>query len=537
MTFRLALAWVAATCAIAACCAPRLAAEEPRGNFEVHDLSLWILEQGSAQANMRNSYPTALPVTVHTARMAQRNVPAGHVGPINLIRFYGPPAANLDVDLRTKAGSFLAHWPASEGLPNRLRWSGTPSVDLVEKVDDESSLSYVDGEHWFRKAREGDALFIRRGARAERFLAYDVELNLPAPIKLDGGPDKYTVTNTSGAMLYDVLVSRSTPQGRRVAWLDRLPPSVAAKPAEADKPKEPAKLFEEDKPAQPPAAPQDAGGVKAGEKPAEATKKPADDDDAKANKEKKPGVSPKLFGGIAAKAKTDTQPAAAKPAGLFGSTVKPKPADKKSDAAKKPDDAKKPTDKKQAAPALVGVEMALGEPVAADSPQAAAMANQLAERLTKAGLRPQEVELFVESYRALFFESDAVVIACRLDPATIDEKIPLSIFPEPKKTVRVAMVVIRNADPQLGNEVDRLIAELGDARFTAREAAQKRLMELGPLAYSALNKALNGTDLEIVIRAERILLNQNQTPNAAGAACRARPVNGVVVPAPVRRVN
>ena len=124
--------------------APRLAAEEPKGNFEVHDLSLWILEQGSQQANMRNelSHGTA----GHRAHRgtAQRNVPAGSVGPINLIRFYGPPATNLDIDLRTKAGSFLAHWPASEGLPNRLRWSGTPSVDLVEKVDDESSLSYVD---------------------------------------------------------------------------------------------------------------------------------------------------------------------------------------------------------------------------------------------------------------------------------------------------------------------------------------------------------------------------------------------------------
>jgi hypothetical protein len=134
----------------------------------------------------------------------------------------------------------------------------------------------------------------------------------------------------------------------------------------------------------------------------------------------------------------------------------------------------------------------------------------------------------------LFFEGEAIVVACRLDPGTIDAKIPLSVFPEPTKTTRVALVIVRNADPALGNEVERLVSQLGDTKYVAREAAQKRLTELGPLAFGPLNKALSSADLEIVIRAERILLDQNQTPNPqpqAAKAVTAKAVTGKAVPA------
>ena len=170
----------------------------------------------------------------------------------------------------------------------------------------------------------------------------------------------------------------------------------------------------------------------------------------------------------------------------------------------------------------------LSDPLPAEAPETAAKTTQvLTERLTRAGLHTHEVDLFVESYRSLLFEGEAVVVACRLDPGTIDEKIPLSVFPEPTKTIRVALVIMRNADPQLGNEVERLVAQLGDAKYALREAAQQRLAELGPLAFGTLNKALSNADLEIVIRAERILLDQNQTPNPPAQPART------AVPPPV----
>jgi hypothetical protein len=173
----------------------------------------------------------------------------------------------------------------------------------------------------------------------------------------------------------------------------------------------------------------------------------------------------------------------------------------------------------EAKPASGGGQIELSPPLAAGSPEAAVKTkDELRNRLAKAGLTAGEAQVFVDHYGPLLFEDKTLVVACRLDPAVIDEKIPLSVFPAPARTVRVAMAIVRNLDPQVGNEVERLIAQLGDPRFSLREAAQKRLLDLGPLAFPALNAALNHSDPEIVIRAERILLRQKQTPGSSGAA-------------------
>ena len=519
-------------------------ADEPKATFEVHDISLWILEPGATQANMRTAYPSALSGLVDSARNAPLLKPQnqnavlngnvfvavpnadvtaaapapairkGKIAPINLLTFHGQPATNLDVDLRTKAGSFLAHWPAGESLPNRLRWSGSPQFDLVEKSIDEAEFAFVDEDGWIHKARQAGGLYVKRGARAERFLAYDVELNLSAPIRLEGGPDKFKVINTSNTTLYDVLISRGTPQGRRVAWIDVLPksegaPSAAPTPAVPAAPAKPGKdkadLFDDPKPPAP---------TTPAEKPAA---KPA----ASAG-------TPKLFGGLPAapKASALTEPPPAKPA--------PAPATPPGEPVAAPaDDKQKPESKIVATPAK-GVEVTLSEPLAAGSQEATDQTTKaLSERLAKTGLTADEAQGFVERFGGLLFEGDAVVVACRVDAGLIDEKIPLSVFPEPTKIVRVPIVVLRNADPQLPNEVDSLIVQLGDRKFAVREAAQQRLLELGPLAFPALQKSLNNSDLEIVIRAEWLLLNQNQTPNAPAKAPAAAGAVGAAAAAAV----
>ena len=54
-------------------------------------------------------------------------------------------------------------------------------------------------------------------------------------------------------------------------------------------------------------------------------------------------------------------------------------------------------------------------------------------------------------------------------------------------------------------EVARLIAQLGSDRFAEREAASKRLEEIGEPALDALHKALSSGDLEVRYRARRIV--------------------------------
>jgi hypothetical protein len=495
---------------------PRARAAEPDGGFEVHDVSVWMIDRGGNTANSKSDYPSALPVTVASSRGAQailqntvttgllvnggavtfntNDVPAApaapqasdrRAAPINLITFHGQPTPNIDVDVRTRSGSFLAHWPPGEALPNRLRWSGTPPYDLVAKIGDEAELMFVDSDHWMVKAREAGGLYIKRGARSERFLAYDVELSLDVPLRLEGGPDKYRVINTTEASLYDVLIARITPEGCRVAWIDVVPKSGSAAAA-------PQPGAENPNGAQPPKAAQYAPGAPVAE-PKKVFSTPLGLPTTGAVPAAKPAEAP--------------QPGGSK---LFGGLPPTKPAQ--------------------------GVEVVLSEPLAADSPAAAANTTQaLADRLAKAGLSPAESALFVERYGSQLFGSKELVVACRLERATIDDKVPLSIFPAPTKTVRVAMVFLRNADPRMGDEVQGLVAQLGDPKWKVREAAHKRLLELGPVAYPALNSALNSPDQEIVLRAERILLKQNQTPKFRAGAINVAPgVFPVPAAAPAR---
>jgi hypothetical protein len=483
--------------------------------FEVHDLSLWLIDAAGKTANAKAAFASALPASVNTLRTGSPSAADRRQAPICLITFHGQPASDLDVDLRTRSGSFLAHWPPGEGLPNRVRWAGTPPFDLVKQPDDPAELAFVDADHWIGQARQADGLYVKRGARTERFLAYDLELNLTSPVRLEGGPDKYRVINTTDRPVYDVLVSRDTPEGRRVAWIDKLPPTAApatvapapaVPPVEAPQPAQPGDvddLFtpaaEADPFAEPPA----------GEKPAEPAAPPAE---APASPAEAPADEDPFGDGPSAPA--EAAPAEAAP-----------PAEAPTTAPVKPMEVKLFGGLPRAKP-LGGIEVALSPPVPADSP--AEMTAALSERLTRAGLSADEVKLFVDRYAALFFSGKSLVVACRLDPAAIDERVPLSIFPVPKKTVRVAMVVAESVDPALGDEVERLIERLGDPKWPAREAAQQRLLEMGPAAFPGLKKATAHDDPEIAIRAERILLRQKQTPPGQTGAVNAVQMRGGV---------
>ena len=92
----------------------------------------------------------------------------------------------------------------------------------------------------------------------------------------------------------------------------------------------------------------------------------------------------------------------------------------------------------------------------------------------------------------------------------IDEAVLLDVFPPPKKLVRVATLVIHGIDPRLQDRAKELVAKLGDELPKAREEAETKLFELGPVAVPVLEDALHDKDLEIVFRAERLLLKFNR---------------------------
>ena len=81
----------------------------------------------------------------------------------------------------------------------------------------------------------------------------------------------------------------------------------------------------------------------------------------------------------------------------------------------------------------------------------------------------------------------------------------LEVIPDPSKMVRVGLVVQLNADPMITQEIESLIAQLGDPDWSKRQAAQDQIEKLGSVTVMHLETALGHDDLEIVYRAERLL--------------------------------
>ena len=61
-----------------------------------------------------------------------------------------------------------------------------------------------------------------------------------------------------------------------------------------------------------------------------------------------------------------------------------------------------------------------------------------------------------------------------LDQKQMDDLIPEEVVPTPAKTVRVGLVIARNIDPQINDDIAALVKQLGDDEWSTREAARRR---------------------------------------------------------------
>ncbi len=150
-----------------------------------------------------------------------------------------------------------------------------------------------------------------------------------------------------------------------------------------------------------------------------------------------------------------------------------------------------------------------------------------------AGLKSAEAELFLSLYADAVFKSKELVVLFRLASGAVEEQFPIVTYPEVKRIVRVPLVLVRNVDPQLQRGMETLVKQLGDDSFKTREAAEKRLLEMGRLAIPMLKEALKSSDPEVVFRAERLLLTQKESIDASSANLAAPPpavpVNAVFI--------
>ncbi|MGE5192799.1 MAG: hypothetical protein ACM3U2_09870 [Deltaproteobacteria bacterium] len=433
----------------------RRARAEDAPPLELHEWSVWLGEPQGKSINSLSDYTSAMPGVVETDRSRRRESEKPAPSPLGVMALYGEPPEVVDIDLRIAAGRPVAQWPRSEGKSNRLRWL---DLKLSKELTNREALAYIPEGHWFHRARDLGGLYLqlKKGGRIERFLAYDLEFQTTLTVRVDGGPEQYKIANLGKHALHDVLLIVPGPEGRRLGWVDKIGPAPGAPGGT------PANQPGTTPPAGQPAAPRQVAVVRAAA-----------------------GVVVAAPGAVVV-----NQPAT--PPGASPHGGQPNPAG-------------------QPATQATLADIPLSDPLAADSDEyKEKTSGELRKRLAAAGLKEAEINLLHSLYAKHFFESDGMQLVFRMPQEAIDEMTPLTVEPENTKVKRVALVIARNVNPRLRDDVQKLVAELGDSSYAKREQAEKRLKDLGRLAIPSLKEALKNKDLEVVMRAERLLLLQKE---------------------------
>jgi hypothetical protein len=528
-----------------------MAADEPKQTpIEVYEWSVWVASPAQPAINAARVYRNAMPGLIGTSRPRlddKERAARFRLAPLSIVQFFGQDCRDVDVDLRTKKGTILAHWPPGTERSGRIQWFGstlsaTPPGDIPQ--------GYIPEAHWFQKLRSVEsALFLKHDSHRERFLAYDVELSIPVPIKIRGGPDDYTLQNLTDRHLRDIAVIAPMESGFRVGWLDELPTAV---PEKKDEPKKPAaeqdakeKAKANDEKAQ--AVFQEAEKPKDGEKEEKPAPLPAEADaDTRARVDQvlnrpvtlaiarapRRQVLALILGQVRLGYELDEKTLAKAEIDL-NQTMDVKAApnvsarDALADVLGEPGLSYRVTDQgklfittaarlaedSESKKVIEGppVKLVMSQPLKPSDPSYREMTRDaLARRLAGQGLREDLVQLLLDQYRSSLFEPGELVVLAHLTREALDDTVLVDVFPPPRKLVRVALLLIHGVDPRLQDRARALVKQLGDASPAARETAENRLFELGPVAVPALEDALSDKDVEIVFRSERLLLKLNR---------------------------
>jgi len=134
---------------------------------------------------------------------------------------------------------------------------------------------------------------------------------------------------------------------------------------------------------------------------------------------------------------------------------------------------------------------------------------QLRQALVDVGLFEAEADSFLTIWQKRLLEVEGVTVFHILPAAEYDRQLPLRITPPPAAPpIRIGIALHPHVEiePERRTLVAGLIRDLGDDKFEKRNAASKKLSELGPLAVAGLRAELGKKPpLETSRRIEAIL--------------------------------
>ncbi|MBL8793636.1 MAG: hypothetical protein JNM56_07015 [Planctomycetia bacterium] len=130
----------------------------------------------------------------------------------------------------------------------------------------------------------------------------------------------------------------------------------------------------------------------------------------------------------------------------------------------------------------------------------------LAAQLQGAGLNADEAKSLIELWKDELFLTEGVTLFYRIPQEVYERLLPLTLQPRPEKLVRVGLMHHAHCEPDLAERVARLLKDLDSNDFGVRQAAQRRLEEMGRAAYVILARKLkDNPPLELRMRIEQII--------------------------------
>src|SRR5262249_51135853 len=109
------------------------------------------------------------------------------------------------------------------------------------------------------------------------------------------------------------------------------------------------------------------------------------------------------------------------------------------------------------------VKLTLSQPLKAADPSYRELTrDSYVRRLAERGLREDVANTLLDQYADTLFRPDGLIVLAHYSRDALDEIAPLDVFPEPRKLVRVALVVAHGVDPRLQDRARELVRKLGD---------------------------------------------------------------------------